>query len=145
MDGNFTEEMKTNVDISDFLKLIKYKPKYVGSNHLGMRYVEFRGRGNKKAHLEFEEGEDGDSATPPWTKQNGNGFYLYFEIIDLSSYRYGELIPIDSGMRSSVVWTYCKSLSDYRHAAEMINSALKSLYRRKKPLTETPSYDIMMP
>lgn len=122
--------MKTKVSITDFLKLVKYKPKHIGGSLLGVRIVEFRGRGRKKAHLEYEEEYD-ECAEPVESSSQNKGFYIYFEIIDLSGYKDGDVIPLKSDIRSSVVWTYCKTLSDYENAAAQINTALGSLYRRK--------------
>ena len=112
------------MSIGDFLKLIKYKPVWVSEPSDiddGIQNVEFRRINNHTASIEF--GRE--------FREDKNGYYFYFEIIDWNDYKSGEFIPLDSNRRKHVIFHWMKNDDEYKQAAEMINKYLKEHYKRK--------------
>jgi len=100
--------------VKKFLKLIKFKPKYKVKEPYdcyGLSICQFKNHKKHSAHIEF--GIDGR---------------LYYEIIDETNYKDGELIPLDSELRKDVI-AYEKITNDnMQQLADKINESLTRLY-----------------
>lgn len=130
--------MKLIISIDEFIKQLKYKPKWVTNNFCGMQIVQFRNYLGFSPNIEFS------------TKLNENRTQsIYFDILDLRNYTDGDFIPIDSNMRKCVlsvgmtrdkeIFEYAKTLGNeysgvFRTPEECIqhiNESLKLLYSKK--------------
>lgn len=130
--------MKLVITTDEFIKHLKYKPKWVTNDFDGMQIIQFRDYLGFSASVEFS------------TKLNGNGTQsIYFDILDLRNYTDGDFIPIDSNMRKCVlnvgmtrdknVFEYAKTLGkEYDNVwrtpedcVKFINDSLKLLYSKK--------------
>ena len=88
--------------IGKFLKLIKYKPVWVSKPSKiddGIQNIEFRRLNNHTASIEF--GRE--------FREDKNGYYFYFEIIDWNNYNDGDFIYLDSSRRKNVIFKWLKS------------------------------------
>jgi hypothetical protein len=130
--------MKLIISIDEFIKQLKYKPKYITNDFCGMQIVQFRNYLGFSPNIEFS------------TKLNENRTQsIYFDILDLRNYTDGDFIPIDSNMRKCVlsvgmtrdkeIFEYAKTLGNeysgvFRTPEECIqhiNESLKLLYSKK--------------
>jgi hypothetical protein len=130
--------MKLIISIDEFIKQLKYKPKWVTNDFCGMQIVQFRNYLGFSPNIEFS------------TKLNENRTQsIYFDILDLRNYTDGDFIPIDSNMRKCVlsvgmtrdkeIFEYAKTLGNeysgvFRTPEECIqhiNESLKLLYSKK--------------
>jgi hypothetical protein len=130
--------MKLIISIDEFIKQLKYKPKWVTNDFCGMQIVQFRNYLGFSPNIEFS------------TKLNENETQsIYFDILDLRNYTDGDFIPIDSNMRKCVlnvgmtrdkeIFEYAKTLGNeysgvFRTPEECIqhiNESLKLLYSKK--------------
>lgn len=130
--------MKLIISIDEFIKQLKYKPKWVTNDFCGMQIVQFRDYLGFSPNIEFS------------TKLNENRTQsIYFDILDLRNYTDGDFIPIDSNMRKCVlsvgmtrdkeIFEYAKTLGNeysgvFRTPEECIqhiNESLKLLYSKK--------------
>ena len=110
--------------LDDFLKLIKYKPVWVSKPSDiddGIQNIEFRRINNHTASIEF--GRE--------FREDKNGYYFYFEIIDWNDYEDGDFIPLNSNRRKNVIFRWLKSDDEYKEVAKQINGFLKEHYKRK--------------
>ena len=130
--------MKLIISIDEFIKQLKYKPKWVTNDFCGMRIVQFRNYLGFSPSIEFS------------TKLNENGTQsIYFDILDLRNYMDGDFIPIYSNIRKCVlsvgmtrdkkIFEYAKTLGEEydnvwrtpEDCARFINDSLKLLYSKK--------------
>lgn len=98
------------IKISDVLKYISYIPKTVNDRIDGCTYAEFR---TFKKHVPSIELKDDT---------------IYFDILDLSNYKNGEIIPIKSDSRKRVINTKISSEKELVAATRHITSSLHDLY-----------------
>lgn len=109
--------------IDDFIKLLKYKPKYVTDPCKwddDIRIIEFRNHKRWAASIEF--------GTKYRKKEKG--CYFYFEVLDLSGYKDGDVIPISSNMRHDVVFCWPSTDEHYKKLATHVNEALKKMHKQ---------------
>jgi hypothetical protein len=130
--------MKLIISIDEFIKQLKYKPKWITDDINGMQLIHFREYLGFSPCIEF------------FTKLNENRTQsIYFDILDLRNYNDGDIIPIDSNMRKCVlnvgmtrdkkIFEYAKTLGkEYDNVwrtpedcAKFINDSLKLLYSKK--------------
>lgn len=130
--------MKLIISIDEFIKQLKYKPKWITDDIGGMQLIHFREYLGFSPCIEF------------FTKLNENRTQsIYFDILDLRNYNDGDIIPIDSNMRKCVlnvgmtrdkkIFEYAKTLGkEYDNVwrtpedcAKFINDSLKLLYSKK--------------
>jgi hypothetical protein len=130
--------MKLIISIDEFIKQLKYKPKWVTNDFCGMQIVQFRNYLGFSPNIEFS------------TKLNENRTQsIYFDILDLRNYTDGDFIPIDSNMRKCVlsvgmtrdkeIFEYAKTLGNeysgvFRTPEECIqhiNESLRLVYSKK--------------
>ena len=82
------------ISVKGFLSRINYKPKFIGKDFDGCVFVQFRDYGNFSPSLEFGTILCGDETC---------GQDVYFEILDLRGYRFGQFIPINSDFRKCII------------------------------------------
>lgn len=130
--------MKLIITIDEFIKQLKYKPKWITDDIAGMQIIQFRDYLGFSASVEFS------------TELNSNGTQsIYFDILDLRKYNDGDFISIDSDIRKCIlkagmtrdreVFEYAKTLGkEYDNVwrtpedcAKFINDSLKLLYSKK--------------
>lgn len=130
--------MKLIITIDEFIKQLKYKPKWITDDFGGMQAIQFREYLGFSPCIEFS------------TKLNENGTQsIYFDILDLNNYNDGDFIPIDSNIRKCVlsvgmtwdkeIFEYAKTLGEEydnvwrtpEDCAKFINDSLKLLYSKK--------------
>lgn len=112
------------MDISDFLKLIDYKPVWVSKPSDiddGIQNIEFKRINNHTASIEF--GRE--------FNRYKNGYYFYFDIIDWNDYVDGDVIFLNSNRRKCIIFKWLNSDDEYKEVASQINEHLKIHYRRK--------------
>lgn len=110
------------VRLATLMKRLKYKPKWVGNDLDGCRFVQFREFRGFSPSLEFG------------TQLHGGRQYIYFEIIDTNKYRglEGSIIPINSPLRLRVLHPKEGLTKENVDAvANHINNALGMMYRGK--------------
>ena len=111
--------------IGNFLKLIDYKPIWVNKSSDiddGIQNIEFRRINNHTASIEF--GRE--------FRDDKNGYYFYFEIIDWNNYNEGDVISLNSPRRKNVIFKWLNSDEEYREVAKQVNEYLKEHYKRKQ-------------
>lgn len=106
-----------------FAELVSYKPKWItkGLKEDQVRLICFRDFKQHSATVEF--GCE--------LNKKMNGFYFYFEILDLTAYKEMEFIPLDSSRRHDVILAWPKCDEDYIKLATKIREALKRMYAKK--------------
>jgi hypothetical protein len=110
--------------VNNFLKLINYKPVWISKPSKidsGIQNIEFRRINNHTASIEF--GRE--------FREDKNGYYFYFEIIDWNNYVDGDVISLNSSRRKNVIFKWLKSDEEYREVAKQVNKYLKTHYKRK--------------
>lgn len=111
------------MELTNFLKLIKYKPVWISEQSNiddGIQNIEFRRIKNFTANIEFGREFNEDK----------NGYYFYYEIIDWNNYKEMEFIPFSSPRRHDIIFCWPNSDDEYKKLAEKINESLKQHYRR---------------
>ena len=84
--------MKLIITIDEFIKQLKYKPKWITDDIAGMQIIQFRDYLGFSASVEFS------------TELNSNGTQsIYFDILDLRKYNDGDFISIDSDIRKCIL------------------------------------------
>ena len=109
--------------IEKFIELLDYKPKYVTDPcklDNDVRMIEFRSWKNFSATIEF-----GTSF-----RKKENGYYFYFEVLDMNGYKEMDFIPLDSSRRHDVIFCWPKTDDDYKKLAKLINDSLRKLHRK---------------
>ena len=106
-----------------FAELVGYKSKYIttGLKEDPVRLICFRDFKQYSATVEF--GCE--------LNKKMKGFYFYFEVLDLTSYKEMDFIPLDSSMRYDVILSWPKCDEDYIKLASKVREALKRMYARK--------------
>lgn len=108
--------------IEKFIELLKYKPKYVTDQCKfdDVRMIEFRSWKNFSASIEF-----GTSF-----RDEHNGYYFYFEVLDMNGYKEMDFIPLDSSRRHGVIFCWPNTDDDYKKLADCINESLRKMHQR---------------
>lgn len=106
-----------------FADLVGYKPKHIttGLKEDPVRLICFRDFRKHSATVEF--GCE--------LNKKMRGFYFYFEVLDLTSYKEMDFIPLDSSMRHDVILSWPKCDEDYAKLAVKVREALKKMYAKK--------------
>ena len=106
-----------------FAELVGYKPKQItkGLKEDSVRLICFRDFKKHSATVEFG---------CEFNKKK-NGFYFYFEILDLTTYREMDFIPLDSDMRHDVILSWPKNDDEYVELAKRVNMSLRKMYVKK--------------
>ena len=106
-----------------FAELVGYKPKYIttGLKEDPVRLICFTDFKKHSATIEF--GCE--------INKKMNGFYFYFEVLDLTSYKEMDFIPLDSSMRHDVILSWPRYDEDYIKLASKVREALKRMYAKK--------------
>lgn len=104
--------------ISDFIKLLKFKPKHSYDREpdesLGLSVIQFpRNKHGFEASIEYSI--DG---------------LLYYEVLDMSHYSEGTIISHDSPLRHDVI-SYVKLKGNEQELADKINKSLANLYDKE--------------
>ena len=110
---------KRTISVRRLLKLVRYKPKFVGNDFDGCVVVQFRDWKGFSASIEFGTVELSSGAQD-----------FYFEVLDLRGYREMDFIPLDSNMRKRVVHADLTERS-MEHLADFVNSSLSLMYSGK--------------
>lgn len=115
------------IPIESFLKLIRYKPKYVGKELVDqVKFIEFPRRFCYSATMEYgteiSAGKDGKV-----------GQTFYWEVIDFSNYDTSKGEIITDVRRHDVIWDRL-TRENMKELAEKVNRSLKNIYRRNGPI-----------
>ena len=111
--------------IGNFLELIEYKPIWISSPSDiddGIQNIEFKRINNHTASIEF--GRE--------FRDDKNGYYFYFEIIDWNNYVEGDVISLNSPRRKNVIFKWLNLDDEYKEVAKQVNGYLKEHYKRKQ-------------
>lgn len=109
----------------DFCKLLSYKPKYITNPCKfddDIQFIEFRQHKNFSASIEFGRA----------FRKKENGYYFYFEILDLNGYKDGDFISLDSNRRHNVILSWPNCNDDYKKLADYVNKSLKMMHKLTK-------------
>lgn len=109
--------------IERFIELLDYKPKYVTDPCKfddDVRMIEFRSWKNFSASIEF-----GTSF-----RKKENGYYFYFEVLDMNGYKEMDFISLDSNRRHDVIFCWPKTDDDYKKLAKLVNDSLRKMHKK---------------
>lgn len=109
--------------IEKFIELLDYKPKYVTDPCKfddDVIMIEFRSWKNFSATIEF-----GTSF-----RKKENGYYFYFEVLDMNGYEEMDFIHLDSNRRHDVIFCWPKTDDDYKKLAKLVNDSLRKMHRQ---------------
>lgn len=107
----------------EFVALLAYKPKWISDPNIDdVSNIEFNKSENRSPYIEFgtEYRDDKD------------GQYFYYEILDYGDYNNGDFISLTSDRRHDVILSWPKTKSDFEKLAKSINQSLKNLYSKPK-------------